>query len=48
MMRNIIEMLKVSEHCGVSKNVDIAKGVNKLPTSFRIAFEQRKREAQWQ
>jgi len=40
----ILKMLDIAKMYGVSKNIDIAKGVNKLPTNFREAWEQHKRK----
>ena len=40
----ILKMLDIdAKMYGVSKNIDIAKGVNKLPTTFKQAWEQHKR-----
>ena len=44
----IIDILNTDKFIGVSKNIDIAKGVNELPTSFNKAWEQRKRKRKWQ
>ena len=43
----IIEMLQLDKMIGVSKNIDIAKGVNKIPTSLSEGFEQLKRQKEW-
>jgi len=40
----ILKMLALDKMYGVSKNIDIAKGVNKLPLTFREGWEQRKRK----
>lgn len=47
-MKLIIEMLKLGDLYGVSREVDIAKGYNKLPQTVKEALIQRKRKAQWQ
>lgn len=44
----ILKILSVDEMIGVSKEVDIAKGVDKLPTTFKQAWEQRNRKEKWQ
>ena len=36
-------MLDVDDFYGQSKNIDIAKGVNKIPTTFKDGWKQRKR-----
>ena len=48
MLELILKMLELDDFRGVSKNIDIAKGSNKLPMTFREAWEQRKRRKQWQ
>lgn len=44
----ITKMLQVDDMIGVSKNIDIAKGVNELPLTFRQAWKHRKRKSKWQ
>ena len=44
----ILKMLDLDEMIGVSKEVDIAKGVNKLPLTFKEGFAQYKRKNKWQ
>ncbi len=41
-------MLSISDFYGVSENIEIAKGKNKLYTNFKDIAKQAKREAQWQ
>tara|TARA_R110000850_G_scaffold187_1_gene1428 strand:- start:877 stop:1002 length:126 start_codon:yes stop_codon:yes gene_type:complete len=41
-------MLDINKMHGVSKNIDIAKGVNKLPMTFKEGWNQRKRVKKWQ
>ena len=43
----ILKMLSIDDMIGVSKNIDIAKGVNKLPMTFSEGWEQRKRLKKW-
>jgi len=42
----IFELLALDKWYGVSKNIDIAKGINKIPTSISEGAEQIQRE--WQ
>lgn len=48
MLDLIIKTLEVDRFIGVSKNIDIAKGVNEMPKSIKKGFEQFKRNKQWQ
>lgn len=48
MMDLILKMLDIGEMYGVSKNIDIAKGINKLPSTFKEGWSQRKRVKKWQ
>lgn len=43
----ILKMLELDEHLGVSKEIDIAKGVNKLPLRFKDARKIYKRKSAW-
>jgi hypothetical protein len=43
MITNIIDLLNTMDFYGVSNNVDIAKGINSIPTSFGDAKKQIKR-----
>ena len=47
MMDLILKMLELDEHIGVSKELDIAKGVNKLPLTFKEARKIHKRKSAW-
>ena len=40
----ILKMLTIDDMLGVSKEIDIAKGVNKLPLTFKDAWKQYKRK----
>lgn len=44
----ILKILSVDDMIGISKEVDIAKGVDKIPLTFKDGFEQRKRRLKWQ
>lgn len=48
MLKNIIQLLQLHEHYGVSENIEIAKGKNELPKSFKKAKIQLKRFIKWQ
>jgi len=39
MFKIILEMLKLETHYGISKEIDIAKGINKIPTSLSESFK---------
>jgi hypothetical protein len=43
MIKDVIKLLMMNEYYGISKNVDIAKGIYKIPTSFSDARKQVKR-----
>lgn len=43
-LQQIISMLQLENHYGLSESVDIAKGKYKLHTSIRKAIKQGKRE----
>jgi Mg2+/Co2+ transporter CorB len=44
MIQQIIAMLQLDNHYGISETVDIAKGKYKLHTSMKKAIKQGKRE----
>lgn len=44
MIKNIIEMLKVTDYFAQSENIEIAKGKHKIPTKVKEALKQAKRE----
>ena len=44
----MMKMLRDFEHYGVSENIEIAKGKYELQLTVKGAFEQRKREKEWQ
>tara|TARA_R100001086_G_scaffold246703_2_gene179375 strand:- start:479 stop:625 length:147 start_codon:yes stop_codon:yes gene_type:complete len=48
MIESILALLELDEYQGVSKRIDIAKGKHKLTTSFKEAWQQRKRDKAWQ
>jgi len=43
MITNIIDLLNAMNFYGVSNNIDIAKGINEIPTSVKGASKQIKR-----
>jgi hypothetical protein len=48
MFELIIQCLSMGELRGVSKEIDIAKGVNKAPLTFSEGWKQYKRKKAWQ
>ncbi len=44
MIKDIINLLQISEYYGVSKRVDIAKGINSIPRSFKEMLSLWKRQ----
>ena len=47
MLKNIIQLLQLHEHYGISENIEIAKGKNELPKKFKQAKNQLKRNIKW-
>jgi hypothetical protein len=43
-INNIIQLLKVSDHYGQSKDIDIAKGLNEYTSSTKKIFKQEMRK----
>jgi len=43
MIKNILELLSLDAHYGQSEIIEIAKGIYKLVTSWKQAFENLKR-----
>jgi hypothetical protein len=43
MIKNIIDLLAMDDFYGISHNVDIAKGINKRPNSWKAFKELMKR-----
>lgn len=48
MLKNIIQLLQLHEHYGISENIEIAKGKNEMLTTFKQGFRQLKRNIKWQ
>ena len=44
----IIKLLNIDEFYGIDKTIEIAKGKNKLPETFKEGFKQIKRTRKWQ
>jgi hypothetical protein len=44
----ILKLLNIDKFYGVSKNIEIAKGKNKLPETIKEGFKQVKRHIKWQ
>ena len=47
MIQQILELLKASTHYNESEFIEIAKGKNKLPKTWREAFKQHQRLLKW-
>jgi len=43
MLKNIIELLQLTEHYGVYENIEIAKGKYELPKTMKQGVKQLKR-----
>jgi len=43
MLKNIIQLLQLHEHYGISENIEIAKGKNEMPKTWKKGFKQLKR-----
>jgi len=48
MIKLIVQMLELDNHYRVSHEVDVAKGINKLPMTIKEGYEQLKRCKAWQ
>lgn len=48
MLKNIIQLLQLQDHYGVSENIEIAKGKNELPKTFKKNKNKIKRSIKWQ
>ena len=44
----VIKLLNIDEFYGVSETIEIAKGKNKIPLSFKEGYKQIKRNRKWQ
>lgn len=44
MIKNIVDMLKLDNHFGISENVEIAKGKYKLESNVKKIYKQEKRK----
>ena len=43
----LLQILALSNHLKVSKNIDIAKGINKTPMTIKEGWNRRKRIKAW-
>ena len=48
MMELILKLLQLDDYYGKSRNIDIAKGINKIPTTIKEGLQQSKRKRAWQ
>jgi hypothetical protein len=44
MLKNILDMVSITEFYGISENIEIAKGKYKIPKRIKDVIEQSKRE----
>jgi hypothetical protein len=44
MISNVLNMLRLGNHYGLSENIEIAKGKYKIPTTVKEVFNQAIRE----
>lgn len=47
-MELVLKLLKLDDYYGKSRNIDIAKGINKVPMTIKEGLEQVKRKRKWQ
>ena len=47
MIKHIIDLLIIDDHFAQSEIIEIAKGKNELPKSFKRLFKQFNRELKW-
>ncbi len=47
MINNILDLLRLHEFYNESKNIEIAKGKNEIPLTWKKGFEQIKRQYKW-
>lgn len=47
MIKNIVDLLNISDYYGVSENIDIAKGKYEIPLTWKDAWKNIKRRL-WQ
>lgn len=47
-MKEILELLRVDDWYGCGEHIEIAKGINKKPTSIKQGINQIKRAYKWQ
>ena len=48
MIDTILKLIDLNDYYGISKNIDIAKGINKTPMTIREGINRRKRLKAWQ
>ena len=39
-MKNLLQLLSISNFYGESENIDIAKGINEIPKTYKEALKQ--------
>lgn len=48
MIKDIIDLLMIREHYGKHESIEIAKGKNEIPRTWKNGFKQIKRQIKWQ
>ena len=43
----VLKLLNINEFYGIDETIEIAKGKNKLPETFKEGFNQIKRHTKW-
>ncbi len=47
MIKEILELLRLDDFYNESENIEIAKGKNEIPLTWKKGFEQVKRQYKW-
>lgn len=48
MIKNILDLLMVTDHYGKHDSIEIAKGINEIPKTWKKGYRQIKRLIKWQ
>jgi len=48
MIKNILDLLMINNHYGVHESIEIAKGKNEIPKTWKKGFRQINRLIKWQ
>lgn len=47
MIKNILDLLMVTDHYGKHESIEIAKGINEIPKTWKKGKEQINRSIKW-